>query len=60
MPTQQELLAKCEDVLALLYANQDHPKLRRLIGDIEAMRDKLVAESDPTHEPGALLNSEDL
>lgn len=38
------LLRKCEELLELLYANGEHAKLRRLVADIEALRDRLLLE----------------
>jgi hypothetical protein len=38
------LLAKCEELLSFLTAYEDHAKLRRLIADIEELRDRLRGE----------------
>ena len=38
-----ELREKCEQLLQSLYRNEDHARLRRLIADIEALRDRLDA-----------------
>jgi hypothetical protein len=39
------LLQTCEALLELLYANQEHVKLRRLVADIEDLRDRLLREA---------------
>jgi hypothetical protein len=41
-----ELLSKCEEILELLRAHDEHEKLRRLIEDVEALRDRLLAARD--------------
>jgi hypothetical protein len=38
------LLRKCEELLVFLHANHEHAKLRTLIVDIEALRDRLLLE----------------
>jgi hypothetical protein len=43
----EPLLAKCEALLEMLYAHPEHAKLRRLVSDIEALRDRLNAASEP-------------
>jgi hypothetical protein len=40
------LVRKCEELLDALHANSEHAKLRRLIGDIEALRARLLAARD--------------
>jgi hypothetical protein len=35
------LLAKCDELLELLYEHREHAKLRALVADIEALRDRL-------------------
>jgi hypothetical protein len=41
-----DLLAKCEDLLDVLYANPEHAKLRALVTDIEELRDRLLAQAE--------------
>jgi hypothetical protein len=38
-------LTVCLELLEILYANQDHVKLRVLTADIEDVRDRLIAAS---------------
>jgi hypothetical protein len=40
------LLAKCEQLLAFLATQDEQAKLRRLIGDIEQLRDRLRSEAE--------------
>ena len=42
-----ELLAKCEALLEMLYENEEHAKLRTLIADIEQLRDRLLGDAQP-------------
>jgi hypothetical protein len=52
MSERATLLAKCEELLAFLAAHDDHLKLRRLVADIEELRDRLLAsEHVPAPEP---------
>jgi hypothetical protein len=37
------LVLKCEELLEILYANGEHAKLRALVADIEALRDRLLS-----------------
>ena len=41
------LLAKCEELLIWLHERDDSPKLRGLIDDIEALRDRLLGQQGP-------------
>ena len=49
-PNSNPLLLKCERLLALLYANRDHRKLRNLIADIEDLRDRVIAADERVAE----------
>lgn len=40
---RERLLAKCEELLQLLRAQQDHQKLARLIDDIDKLRARILA-----------------
>jgi transcription initiation factor IIE alpha subunit len=40
------VLAKCDELLRFLDAQEEQPKLRRLIDDIEQLRDRLREQSD--------------
>jgi hypothetical protein len=44
---RERLLAKCEELLPVLRARDDHDKLRRLIDDIEKLRARILAARDP-------------
>jgi hypothetical protein len=48
------LLLKCEELLETLYRHPGHAKLRRLVTDIEALRDRLLEEreTDATYDSG--------
>jgi hypothetical protein len=51
-PGADRLLEKCEELLDILYAHEDHAKLRLLIADIEALRDRRLDELDgPSSAP---------
>jgi beta-lactamase regulating signal transducer with metallopeptidase domain len=43
MPEDDPLLLKCEELLEILYASKDHTKPAVLTGDIEELRDRLLA-----------------
>ena len=44
------MLLKCEELLDLLYANQDHAKLRNLIARIEDIRDRILLDAEQSPE----------
>jgi hypothetical protein len=48
------LLLKCEELLETLYRHPGHAKLRRLVTDMEALRDRLLdeREKDATYDSG--------
>jgi hypothetical protein len=48
MPAEdrEHLLAKCEELLLVLRAHEDHEKLRRLTDDIERLRTRILAARD--------------
>jgi hypothetical protein len=50
-PEPEAMLLKCEELLDVLYANQDHAKLRSLIGDIEDLRDRILIDSGKAPDP---------
>jgi hypothetical protein len=45
------LLAKCDELLQFLREQDEQPKLRRLIEDLESLRDRLRAEAGATSAP---------
>lgn len=49
-PEKEALLLRCEELLSLLYANQDHAKLRGLTADIEDLRDRILLDSESAAE----------
>lgn len=44
MSQRAVLLAKCDELLVFLAAHDEHLKLRRLMADIQDLRDRLAAE----------------
>jgi hypothetical protein len=50
--SDEKLLPTCEELLEFLHAHADQAKLRGLIADIEALRDRLVAEAGPAGSDG--------
>ena len=47
-PASETLLQKCQELIEMLRAHEDHSKLRALRKDVEALRDRLLAEPDKT------------
>ena len=45
-PRAAQQLAKCEELLELLAAHDEHGKLRALANDIRDLRDRLLEERD--------------
>ena len=45
------VLETCEELLRSLYRHEDHAKLRRLIADIEELRDRLKTEAKADSQP---------
>jgi hypothetical protein len=44
--SSDDLLARCEELLDILYAHPEHAKLRMLVADIESLRDRLLGEAE--------------
>jgi hypothetical protein len=47
-PERDPLLRKCDELIDLIRANEDHEKLRALLEDLEAFRTRLLADP-PRH-----------
>jgi hypothetical protein len=48
---REPLLRKCDELIDLIRAHEDHGKLRALLEDIEALRNRLLSRRDPPADP---------